>query len=108
MRFLWIIFFAGAAYGQGRGVVPRVGAVPGVGVVTDVEQEVPATVVREVGGFAGDRIARNEEGFLKTFPIGNYVSMVEKRDFTGWDWRQGEQPGKWLESSILTATRTHD
>ncbi len=33
---------------------------------------------------------------------------MEQRDFKDWNWRKGEQPGKWIESSILTAERTHD
>ena len=73
-----------------------------------VEQAVAATEVSSIGGFAGDRIDKNKEHYLKTFPIGDYIKLVESRHFTAWDWRKGEQPGKWLESSILTAGRTHD
>ncbi|HXD78486.1 MAG TPA: beta-L-arabinofuranosidase domain-containing protein [Puia sp.] len=76
--------------------------------VHDAEEAVPATRVTDIGGFAGDRIRKNKDHYLKTFPIGHYVGLMEARDFTGWDWRQGEQPGKWLESAILTAARTHD
>ncbi|HVW61096.1 MAG TPA: beta-L-arabinofuranosidase domain-containing protein [Puia sp.] len=70
-----------------------------------VEREVSAT---DIGGFAGDRIEKNEEHYIKTFPIGQYIKLIEERSFTAWDWRQGEQPGKWLESAILTSARTHD
>jgi DUF1680 family protein len=88
-----LLLIAGAAAGQP---------------VHEVERSVPATAVSQVGGFAGGRIGKNKEGYLKKFPIENYVAMVERRNFTAWDWRQGEQPGKWLESAILTAARTHD
>ncbi|HTI11597.1 MAG TPA: beta-L-arabinofuranosidase domain-containing protein, partial [Puia sp.] len=74
----------------------------------EAEQAIPATKVTEIGGFAGDRINKNKDHFLKTFPIDNYIRLVEQRSFTAWDWRKGEQPGKWLESAILTATRTED
>ena len=76
--------------------------------VRGIEQAIPATDVKDVGGFAGNRIEKNKDHYLKTFPIGQYVGLMEVRNFTGWDWRQGEQPGKWLESAILTATRTRD
>jgi DUF1680 family protein len=76
--------------------------------VMAVEQAVPPTAITSVGGFAGDRINKNKENYLKTFPIDNYIRLIEVRNFTEWDWKKGEQPGKWLESSILTATRTHD
>jgi len=76
--------------------------------VLAVEQAVPAAAITAVGGFAGDRIKKNKENYLKTFPIDNYIRLIEARNFTEWDWKKGEQPGKWLESSILTATRTQD
>jgi len=76
--------------------------------VGQVEQSVPATSVVGVGGFAGNRIAKNQANYIKTFPIEKYVGMIEARDFTAWDWRQGEQPGKWLESAIISSARTHD
>ncbi|HEY4287587.1 MAG TPA: beta-L-arabinofuranosidase domain-containing protein [Puia sp.] len=76
--------------------------------VSDVEVSVPATNVVGVGGFAGNRIAKNQANYIRTFPIEKYVGMIEARDFTAWDWRQGEQPGKWLEAAILSSARTHD
>jgi len=72
------------------------------GVAFGQEKAVPATQVVQVGGFVGGRLEKNRDNFLKTFPIGNYVTMVEERKHTAWDWRQGEQPGKWLESAILS------
>ncbi|HXO75365.1 MAG TPA: hypothetical protein VN824_09030, partial [Puia sp.] len=47
-----------------------------------VEQSVPATSVVGVGGFAGNRIAKNQTNYIKTFPIEKYVGMIEARDFT--------------------------
>ena len=76
--------------------------------VHGVEEAVSPVAIHNIGGFAGNRIDKNQENYIKKFPIGNYVGLMEARTFTGWDWRQGEQPGKWLESAIFTATRTHD
>ena len=72
------------------------------GVAFGQERTVPATQVEQVGGFVGGRLTRNRDNFLKSFPIGKYVAMLEERKHVVWDWRQGEQPGKWLESAILT------
>lgn len=74
----------------------------------EVERALPATKVTAIGGFAGDRINKNREHYLKTFPISKYIQLIEQRHFTAWDWRKGEQPGKWLESAIVTAVRTGD
>lgn len=76
--------------------------------IPEKEQAVSPVDVTHIGGFEGNRLAKNQENDLHTFPIGKYVGLMETRDFTGWDWRQGEQPGKWLEASILTAARTRD
>jgi len=84
------------------------GMLSGANVAAQVERSVSATAISYVGGFAGTRIEKNKDNYLKTFPIDQYVGMVERRDFTAWDWRQGEQPGKWLESAILTSARTQD
>src|SRR6185437_13255051 len=73
-----------------------------------VERSAPPENVMDIGGFAGNRIAKNQRNFIETFDIGKYVGLMETRNFTGWDWRQGEQPGKWLEAAILTAARTKD
>src|SRR5579871_2780822 len=66
------------------------------------ETAVNPTAVTHIGGFAGNRIEKNKTNYLKTFDIGRYVGLMETRSFTGWDWRQGEQPGKWLEAAILS------
>ena len=76
--------------------------------VPEKEQAISPIDVTKIGGFEGNRLEKNQQNYLHTFPIGKYVGLMETRDFTGWDWRQGEQPGKWLEASILTAARTHD
>jgi len=82
----------------------------GVAVLPAAEQQraVSAVAVKDVGGFVGGRLEKNMQNYIKKFPIDDYIRMVEGRRFTAWDWRQGEQPGKWLESAILTAMRTHD
>ncbi len=72
------------------------------------EESIAPTAVTNIGGFEGNRIDKNQRNYLHTFPIGRYIDLMETRNFTGWDWRQGEQPGKWLESAIITAARTHD
>src|ERR1700743_3657067 len=76
--------------------------------VPEAEQAISPTDVTHIGGFEGNRLEKNQQNYLHTFPIDHYVGLMEARTFTGWDWRQGEQPGKWLESAILTAARTHD
>jgi hypothetical protein len=76
--------------------------------VRTVEQAIPATDVTGIGGFVGDRLNKNKWNYLEKFPIDNYIRLIEQRNYTAWDWRPGEQPGKWLESTILTAARTHD
>lgn len=66
------------------------------------EITISPTAVTHIGGFAGNRIDKNRNNYLKTFDIAKYVGLMETRSFTGWDWRQGEQPGKWLEAAILS------
>ena len=76
--------------------------------VSGKEEAIAPTAVTDIGGFEGNRIDKNQQNYLHTFPIDKYAGLMETRNFTGWDWRQGEQPGKWLESAIITAARTHD
>ncbi|HEV9035328.1 MAG TPA: beta-L-arabinofuranosidase domain-containing protein [Puia sp.] len=78
------------------------------GAQRNVERPVQPEDVTAIGGFAGSRIEKNQRNYIKTFDIAKYVGLMETRDFTGWDWRQGEQPGKWLEAAIWASTRTHD
>ena len=103
-----VVFFIAVAFtGVARGQEPPAMVKVKLAVKAS-QQAIPATDIRWVRGFAGDRINKNKVNYLEKFPIDNYLRLIEQRDFTGWDWRQGEQPGKWLESAILTAARTHD
>lgn len=52
-------------------------------------------------GFVGRRLDANRNGSLKAFDIDRYVKMVEEKKQQDW-WWIGEQPGKWLESAVLT------
>lgn len=76
--------------------------------VACIENSVPVKQVQLGKGFVADRVEKNKDHYLKTFPIGHYVQLMETKNYTEWDWRKGEQPGKWLESSILTLMRTGD
>src|SRR5690349_22702140 len=70
------------------------------------QQAIPVSDVTSVGGFAGDRISKNKDNYLKVFPIEEHVKFLEDRNYKEWDWKKAEQPGKWIESSILTSKRT--
>ena len=63
--------------------------------------------VRQIGGFVGDRMLVNKTGAILGLDINKYVGMLEKQDYTQWFWI-GEQPGKWLESAILTSRAQED
>jgi hypothetical protein len=52
--------------------------------------------------FVGRRLDANRDGSLKAFDIDHYVKMVEEKKQRDW-WWIGEQPGKWLESAVLTS-----
>jgi len=58
-------------------------------------------------GFLKQRLAINDELWLRHFDIDKYVKMVEQPKYREWFWL-GEQPGKWLEAAILTSATTHD
>ena len=73
-----------------------------------VETELPIRDIIAVGGFVGGRIEKNKVNYLSPFPIENYVGLIEHPAFTDWDWRKGEQPGKWIEAAALTSERTGD
>ncbi|WP_162852567.1 beta-L-arabinofuranosidase domain-containing protein [Dinghuibacter silviterrae] len=90
---------------QGTGPDTRVKAAPAV---QRVETEVPLKDITAIGGFAGDRIRKNEAHYLDTFSIEKYVALIQNPATTAWDWRPGEQPGKWLEASILATQRVKD
>ncbi len=69
-----------------------------------VQEPLAFDAVRDVGGYVGQRIEANTEGYLKAFDIDQYVRMVEEKKQRDW-WWIGEQPGKWLESAVR-ASRT--
>ena len=50
----------------------------------------------------------NRDIYLKNFPIDEYVSFIEKREHTSWDWTKAEQHGKWIESAYLSAIQSDD
>lgn len=72
------------------------------------EQPVPITSVKHITGFYGERMNLNREVYLKDFPIDRYVSFIEERKHTDWDWTQAEQHGKWVESAYLSALQADD
>jgi DUF1680 family protein len=98
------VMAAGGVRAQGTGPVTGVRAPA----VTRVETEVPMKAILNVGGFAGKRIQKNEVNYLDTFSIEKYVALIQDPVTTAWDWRPGEQPGKWLEAAILATQRTKD
>ena len=72
------------------------------------ENPVPVTTVKDITGFYGARMRLNREVYLKQFPIDQYVSFIEKREHTAWDWTKAEQHGKWVESAYLSAIQADD
>lgn len=73
-----------------------------------VEQPVPVSAVRNIGGFVGERMALNREVYLKQFPIDEYVDFVVNRQHRDWIWTKAEQHGKWIESAYLSAIQSGD
>lgn len=72
--------------------------------VARVQEPLGFDAVGDLGGYVGQRIEANTEGYLKAFDIDQYVRMVEQKKHRDW-WWIGEQPGKWLESAVR-ASRT--
>ena len=75
--------------------------------VKPLQRSVPATEVHDIGGFAGQRMRANKDNYLKTFDIQHWINLLAARSHRDW-WWTGEQPGKWLESSILSAASLQD
>ncbi len=73
-----------------------------------VEQPVPVSAVRNIGGFVGERMVLNREVYLKQFPIDEYVDFVANRQHRDWIWTKAEQHGKWIESAYLSAIQSGD
>lgn len=61
-----------------------------------------------VYGFLRDRMEKNKDHYVKTFPIGTYVKLMEDKTYKDWDWRKGEQPGKWLEAALWSSESLND
>jgi DUF1680 family protein len=85
-----------------------------VGMAADGRESVPrqqtppsVSAVRDLGGYVGQRIRANTEGYLKPFDIERYTKMVEAKKQRNWYWI-GEQPGKWLESAVLASRQAGD
>ena len=72
-----------------------------------VQTPLPAGAIGAPGGFVGTRWRANIRGSLQGFDIDRHVRMVEERKMRDW-WWIGEQPGKWLESSVLSSTIARD
>ena len=77
-------------------------------VVGFVQQAIPISDVTSIGGFAGERIRKNRENYLKTFPIDEYLDFIIQRTHKDWTWVKAEQHGKWIESSILSSAQSKD
>jgi DUF1680 family protein len=60
----------------------------------------PATEVHDFSGFVGARLEANRTNYLATFDIDHMARLVEEKKTRDWFWI-GEQPGKWLESTVL-------
>jgi hypothetical protein len=73
-----------------------------------VQQAIPISDVTSIGGFAGERIRKNRENYLKTFPIDEYLEFIIQRTHKDWTWVKAEQHGKWIESSILSSAQSKD
>ena len=76
-------------------------------VISRVEEPIPAASVRNLGGYVGQRVRANKDGYLKPFNIDQFACMVEQKKQRDW-WWIGEQPGKWLESAVLTSRVSGD
>ena len=67
-----------------------------------VPRKQPSLRAQSIGeGFVGRRLDANRRGSLYGFDIDHHVKMVEEKKQRDW-WWIGEQPGKWLESAVLT------
>ena len=73
-----------------------------------VQQAIPISNVTSLGGFSGERILKNRENYLKTFPIDEYLDFIIQRTHKDWTWVKAEQHGKWIESSILSSAQSKD
>jgi uncharacterized protein len=72
-----------------------------------VQAPLPASAIGAPEGFVGNRWQANIRGSLQGFDIDHYVRLAEERKTRDW-WWIGEQPGKWLESSVLSSAIARD
>lgn len=73
-----------------------------------VERAIPVKNVTQLSGFFGDRVSKNQNVYLKEFPIEDYMDFVAKQDHKEWTWVKAEQHGKWIESAILASAQSGD
>ncbi len=98
---IWICVFAGVfALGPGSAAADTMK-------VQNSETSLSPTAVSDIGGYIGERMKLTDKNRLSTFDIDDIVKMVETPTYRQWFWI-GEQPGKWLEASILTSIATDD
>jgi DUF1680 family protein len=76
-------------------------------IVLSKQQPLPVSALSAPGGFTGQRWQANLDGSLKKMDINRFAQMVEDRPQKTW-WWIGEQPGKWLESSVISASLAKD
>jgi len=72
------------------------------------QKAIPISDVTSIGGFVGERILKNRENYLKTFPIDEYLNFIVARNHKDWTWTKAEQHGKWIESAILSSAQSKD
>lgn len=72
-----------------------------------VEHPLNVGDVHDFGGFIGERMQANKDGYLKPFNIDAQVKIIEERQHRAW-WWVGEQAGKWLESAVIVSRQTGD
>lgn len=72
-----------------------------------VQPPVSPGAVTAPGGFVGRRLRLSAENYLRPFSVDTFVAMLERPEWRDW-WWIGEQPGKWLHSSILASATFED
>jgi len=72
---------------------------------TRVQQPLTVNEVPALSGYVGERWDANRANYLSKFDIEHYVGLVEARNHRDW-WWLGEQPGKWLESAVLSSAHS--
>lgn len=75
--------------------------------VPNLQSPLPIAQVRDIGGYTGQRLEANTEGYVKKFDIDRYTRLMETKKTRDW-WWIGEQPGKWVESAVLSSQESGD